>query len=1062
MLHLLSSNSQDVLVAQLSQILKIQAPADPFIGTSVLVQSDGMANWLKLQLANKLGQCSHIDFLMPSNFLWNCYRKTLPEVPERSPFSREQLRWRVAQYLAEHINEQAYQPLADYLQQNPGDLAEVQLAEAITDIFDHYLMYRPDWLLAWEGGDFTLFDQLGADLRWQGVLWEALNRRIPPELRWHRANIAEAFINKVSADDLPKQLYVFGISNMPPIMLHQLNAISKHCEVYLFWQNPCSEFWQELANPGSRAAITEALEQEFREDYFQSNHTLLTNLGQHGRDFVHQLIELDIFGGQNDIHFNLDQKVDLGRDTLLAHIQHDVLSLQRTQHAYDASIQFATSYSPAREIQALRDYVLQQLETTPSLTPGDFVVMVPNIEAYDPFFATLFNPVGTDTYLPIAISDRAEVSEQPIYQAIEQLLGLSQSRATRSDIFNLLEIAAIRAKFSIDEAQLGQLRDWCREANVFWGFNDAHWQLNGNPATGRYHWEFAIERWIQSLVFADTAPPFNNSVGGVRISGTQTELLSNFIAFIDTLKGIFDIQQGEKSPAEWQQVIIDAISQLIDGDHDDAEYLPQIYRRIDDYFQSISQAEFSRCVSFPTVSQPLLSELTSVRNSQRFAAGRINICTFLPMRSIPFRVVCMLGMGSEQIPRRVEAQQFDLSLRQPRIGDRHPTREDRYLFLEGILAAEDALYISWIGRSIKTNEEQPPSILVSELLDTLVDTTKLPRKELEALAIQHHPLQSFNPSYYSPASPLFSYDARWLLAPATAHYLDAEPITTISQTDLNIQELVAFYKDPLTTFLKHLGVSKHFFAKDTTDDERFALSNLERWSLYQALNEVALSDDIEPVLRHFELSGESPAAALGNNLSADVAQSFNESIRELKPLLPLQRHQATRRLAIPSVSDSSSDESIATPTTLSGTLPYYSSSRGNLVIQFANHSATNPKYPLQLRIHQAFLCASKLNCRAILVEKTGIKVAPAMSEKEATALLCQWIDLYHYGLTLPIPLDAKVATKVVSEKRVTEEDFENELGDRLGQFRDWQDCITLHAETFLGDVNSCFEKDVEL
>jgi exodeoxyribonuclease V gamma subunit len=1062
-LHLLSSNSQDVLVAQLSQILKIQAPADPFTSTSVLVQSDGMANWLKLQLSSKLGQCSHIEFLMPSNFLWQCYRKTLPEVPERSPFAREQLRWRIAQYLAEHINQPEYLPLNEYLQKNPGDNAQVQLAEAITDIFDHYLMYRPDWLMAWESGDFSLFNELGADLRWQGMLWKAIVTSIPTELRWHRANIAEAFINSVSAADLPEQLYVFGISNMPPIMLQQLHAISEHCEVYLFWQNPCSEFWQELANPKSRAAITAALESEFQEDNFQSDNTLLSNLGQHGRDFVHQLIELDIFGGNHDIRFNLDQKVDLGRETLLAHIQHDVLSLQQTRHHYDPSIKLSTSYSSAREIQALRDYVLQQLEADPSLTPGDFVVMVPNIEDYAPFFATLFNPVGSSTYLPIAISDRAEISEQPIYQAIQQLLGLSRSRATRTDIFNLLEIAAVRAKFSIAEEQVAQLRDWCQQANVYWGFNDEHWQQHGNPATGRHHWEFAIERWLQSLIFADSAAPFNDAVGGIRISGTQSELLSNFIEFLDTLKRTFAIQQGEKSPAEWHQIMIESFNKLIASDHEDAEYLPQIYRKIDDYFVAISNAEFTQAVSFASVSQPLLSELTSVRNSQRFAAGRINICTFLPMRSIPFRVVCMLGMGSEQIPRRIEAQQFDLSLRQPRIGDRHPTREDRYLFLEGILAAEDALYISWIGHSIKTNEEQPPSILVSELLDTLVETTALSRAELEAKAICNHPLQSFNSSYYLPDSPLFSYDERWLLTPSRAENFDSQSLEVTKHDEIDINDLVTFYKNPLRTFLKHLGVSKHYSDSELSDDERFEINSLERWKIYQKINEQGLSGAIAPVLRRFELSGESPAAAIGTNVSANLSRDFNESIKDLQPLLPLHPKQATRRLSVPSREGRCSANLDDGEIILSGTLPYYQTANGNLVIQFANHSSSNnPKYALQLRIHQAFLCAAKLNCTAVLIEKGGAKKAAAMSAEEALKLLSGWVDLYQYGLTLPLPLDASIASKVVQEKSVNESDFKDELEARISQFTDWQDAIVQHAETFMGDTNLCFEAGAKL
>ena len=1054
MLHLLSSNSQDVLATQLAQLLQLNAPDDPFQSTQILVQSDGMANWLKLQLANKLGQCANLDFIMPSNFFWQCYRNVLPHVPERSPFAREQLRWRVAEFITLNIDKPDYSQLKQYHRHNQSDRTQAELAEAITDIFDHYLMYRPDWLLQWETGDFSAFSSLGSDLLWQGKLWQGLVETVPNEQRWHRANIAAAFSQQVSSAHLPKQLFVFGISNLPPIVLHQLHDISHHCEVYIFWQNPSSEFWQELNSPTSLAAVTQALEDEFRHDSYIADNNLLANLGQHGRDFIHQLIDLDIFDGHHDINFNLDQKVDLNRETLLAHVQHDILSLQQTEHPYDRSIQLSSSYSPAREIQALRDNLLARFDADPSLTPGDVVVIVPSIEDYAPFFSALFNPVGVEPHLPIAISDRSELSEQPIYNAISSLLGLSQSRFTRSDAFDLLEIAAVRSRFGIEEKQLNTLREWCALANVHWGFDDAHWEQQGNPPTGRHHWCFAIERLLQSMLFSEDAPVFANAVGGIKISGTQSDLLSNFIEFIETLQRLYTDQQGLKCASQWHEMLANNLPALIDTDHEDCEDLPRLLARIDDYFHTIELASYRRDVSFATLSQPLLKELLSVRNSQRFAAGRINVCTFLPMRSIPFRVVALLGMDSESFPRRIEAQQFDLSLRQPRVGDRHPTREDRYLFLEALLAAEDALYLSWVGRSIKNNEEQPPSIVIAELLNYLETTTALSAAELHRVAITEHPLQAFNELYFEPQSELFSFDQRWLLSPAPYQYFDVQPLPEVSLDTIELETLLSFYRNPLRSFLKQLGVSKHYLNESIANDEPFEMEPLNRWKLYQILNEQDTDDDINRALRHFELSGSSPAAGLGEVLIGDIGRAHSTSIEVLQSLQPMDVQRGTRRVAVDNLFSE-----IEPSITVSGTVRYHSSPRGNVIIRYDNHrSAISEKSLLAARIEQAFLCAAKLSCRAIVVGSKKTLIAEPLSANDAVMLLSKWIDLYHYGLQYPLPLNAAIAAKIVNGKLVQESDIDPELALRVEDMENWLEKAGHHAMSFVGDSQHCFEK----
>jgi exodeoxyribonuclease V gamma subunit len=144
--------------------------------------------------------------------------------------------------------------------------------------------------------------------------------------------------------------------------------------------------------------------------------------------------------------------------------------------------------------------------------------------------------------------------------------------------------------------------------------------------------------------------------------------------------------------------------------------------------------------------------------NHQFVSGGVTFCTLMPMRAVPFRVVCLLGMNDGDFPRRAPKADFDL-LAQPgmaRPGDRSRRDDDRYLMLEAVLAARDKLYISWVGRNVRDNSEQPPSVLVSQLRDYLVNGWQL---DLHARTTEHA-LQPFSRRYFEDGG-LLTYAREW-------------------------------------------------------------------------------------------------------------------------------------------------------------------------------------------------------------------------------------------------------------------------------------------------------------
>ena len=230
------------------------------------------------------------------------------------------------------------------------------------------------------------------------------------------------------------------------------------------------------------------------------------------------------------------------------------------------------------------------------------------------------------------------------------------------------------------------------------------------------------------------------------------------------------------------------------------------------------------------------------------------------MRSVPFKVVCLLGLNDGDYPRQVVPVGFDLMrIGKARRGDRSRRLDDRYLFLEAILSARKRLYLSFQGYSAKDNSERSPSILLSELLEyteqtfCLAGDDVLPVKDCAENLLQHlyheHALQPFNPVYFTPdrtTGIANSFQTHWLalaqqLSVGTFH-ADKEvdfcsaPLKVLpehSQTSaVELDELLAFFSNPAKAFFTQrwqTRLTRIYEAQ--SDDEPFELDALARYIL---------------------------------------------------------------------------------------------------------------------------------------------------------------------------------------------------------------------------------------
>jgi len=203
------------------------------------------------------------------------------------------------------------------------------------------------------------------------------------------------------------------------------------------------------------------------------------------------------------------------------------------------------------------------------------------------------------------------------------------------------------------------------------------------------------------------------------------------------------------------------------------------------------------------------------------------------MRAVPFRAVCLLGMNDGDFPRRARPSDFDL-LALPgmaRPGDRSRRDDDRYLMLEALLAARDKFYVSWVGRNVRDNSEQPPSVLVAQLRDYLKAGWKM--DDLHHITTEH-PLQPFSRRYFQRGG-LLTYAGEWRNAHGADDHAvdDALPVYELEPDFvLKLSELASFLRQPARFFFRRrLGVVFADAAHVGDDEEPFGLDALERYQI---------------------------------------------------------------------------------------------------------------------------------------------------------------------------------------------------------------------------------------
>ncbi len=919
------SNRTEWLVDQLDGLLE-RDRRGPLEREHIVVEGRGMERWLSQQLARRHGIWANPGFVFPRQIVQRALDAVLGEATvvggvatqldgSADPYEPEVLLWSIAELLpdllADAILAPVFAPVQHYLQiEDPGERRLLALAERIARSFDDYVVYRPDMVLRWQ--DPTLDAELAEVQRWQPALWRALVERLGPGHMALRSELYFAALRRGARPEqgFPGRLSLFGLSSMAPLYLRMLAGLSTQVDLHLFMLDPSQQFWADIESP-VRAARRARLSGLSEEDlHLDAGNPLLAALGKQGRDFQRVLDQLEPAAEPVAEAFS-----EPTGDTLLQLLQRDIRDLLQRRPAResdptaalvieaepplawaddDDSLTVHSCHSPMREVEVLQDQLLDLFARDPGLAPSDVVVMAPDIDTYVPYIDAVFGAADEAVRIRHSVADRGVRVSHSSIDAFLKLLDTLGGRFTAPEVLDLLACEPIRTAQGIALDDLGALQRWLNEAGIRWGEDAAHRAELGHPALDQNTWRFGLDR----LLLGHALPTAGRALfAGVlpydEIEGGAAELAGKLAGFCDQLFSRRRPFAAARSLASWRELLSELLAELLEENDDNRHEHALIRGALDRLVERAELAGYRAAIDLPALQVQLEALLEGRRSSQGFLTGGVTFCSTVPMRAIPFQVVCLLGLDDAAFPRGLRSPGFDLMQQRERPGDRDPRDDDRYVFLEALLSARARLILSYQGRSLRDNAGLPASVVVRELLDAVSESVYLAGLEadgvlrgspamrqavLERLVVEH-PLQAFSPRYFdAAASPrLFSYSAQHrgtaaamrverqprplFVAGALPEFEEARPAVTVAT-------LERFFRAP-TKMLLQQGLGLHLEEGEDELDatEPIELNGLQHWQIFDAaLSSRRAGIDAGTVRAVARASGALPLQAMGEVL----------------------------------------------------------------------------------------------------------------------------------------------------------------------------------------------------
>jgi exodeoxyribonuclease V gamma subunit len=1038
----------DALVAGLAEVL-VAAPADPFTADVVAVPSRGVERWIAQSLSTALGAqpgradgvCANVVFPSPGRLVREAVAAVSGIEADDDPWAEHRLSWSLLEVIDGCAAEDWCRTLGRHLGLIDGAVEQgrrMAVAQKLAGLFTSYAAQRPtmvrDWLASRDTDGYD--NPLDADHRWQSELWRRLRHHIGTESPAERVDgAAEVLRTDPRLVDLPERLSLFGPTRLTTDQILVIDALAAQRDVHLWLPYPSFGLWQHVADATATTPSPSIPNRRDDPTADVPEHPLVRSLARDAREMQLRL------RAHTHIHEDEHLVAPSTGDTLLTALQRDI----HTDHAPtpghelrddDTSVQVHACHGRQRQVEVLRELLLGLLADDPTLEPRDIIVMCPDIEHYAPLIAATFGLSAADLEgdydnahpghrLSIRLADRSLRQTNPVLAVAARLLELADSRLTASEVLDLAAMPPVRRRFKLDDDALERIGDWIRRSGVRWGLDAEARGAYGLGRIAQNTWQSGLDRvLVGATMDEDGLRTLDDTLPLDDVDSTEIDLAGRLAEMVDRLAAAVDALDREQTLDNWVAALADAVESLVDVGPQETWQLSQARWQLTDTLTNADEHAAGTTLRLSDVRALLGERLKGRPTRANFRTGALTMCTMVPMRSVPHRVVCLLGLDDGVFPRTTRVDGDDVLARIPRVGERDPRAEDRQLFLDAILAAKERLVVVYTGADERTGAVRPPAVPLGELLDVLDRTAYVRDGRVRGRVLTRHPLQPFDSRNFVAGeltkAAAFSFDrsaydgSRALLSDRTPRppFLEhpvpeQEPLQAVE-----IDALVRFLEHPVRGFLRQrLGLSATDDEEEPSDAIPVAPNPLEKWAVGDRLLNAGLAG-IPPdrALRAEWLRGELPPGRLGDDLVGPISEEVAVLVDGSADLRRIDAELADVSLSLPS------------GITLTGTVPRI---HADCIVRVV-YSRLGPKHRMRAWVHLLALTAHapERTWRAATVGRNpssrGAKVAGSflggVTPDEALAHLDALVQVYRTGLTFPLPLSPKTSC-AYAEKR---------------------------------------------
>ncbi|MBP7901708.1 MAG: exodeoxyribonuclease V subunit gamma [Spirochaetes bacterium] len=1018
----------------------------------VIVQTEGMSKWLTLKCAELNGAVSGLEFSTPVPFCVNLMREALDR--EYNIPDKHALAWAVYSFLSSELGRSSeFAQAVSY--HNNESLRTFQLAARIADLFDQYSLYRTDMVTAWDSGKMILTEKekLPEEFAWQYHLW----RKIFSEYN-HRGQILFDFLN---SGIIPEGRYIslFGITSLSEYVLRSYGKLAEKNEIDVYVLNPSPEFWQDIRS--KREILYHSLKNG-SDGYYEEKNPLLASYGKLSREFLTILYNFSESGlfKENDTGFSLPEG-----DSLLCKIQKDIFELKSEKHKLksDNSVLIHECHSPLREVEVLYDYILDAVSAD-KMKPENIIVMVPDISGYAPFIEAVFSSPDNDKMrIPFSITDRKASSESAFINSFTDSLKFAENRYSLSAFASILKSDPVKRKFSLSGESADLAVKWLYEAGTRWGLDVKQRQKDYKLDFSEYSWSDSLQRIITGIGYGETIDSFGKYIPYPEIEGSSIEVFSAALKLFRLLEKLSLSFSEPKSISEWNDVMIEFMQNAFDTDeyYPDYRYIVKVMKQIE---EASSSAGSSLKTGFDVYSYELMRQIDFDTSQKGFISGGITFCQLLPLRSVPFDFVAILGLNSGEFPRSANNLGFDIMSYKRKMGDRSVKNDDRDLFLESILSARKKLHLSYTGRDSKTNEVKPASSVLSEFINYIRECYfNDSSDEFDKSIMRHHALKGFSEKYYDGKDErYFSYFSNRIVLPASKKK-EIHSTAKIRDELLSItpEMFAVFFCDPRKYYFeKKCGIKFRTLSDFDYDTEPLLLSGgVKKQNAKIIESYIRKGYDLKTIKSIFMNSMRLPSGSYAESAFETFIEDYGNILEYSRNL---HEKYDSRQMEISLINDFLN---------INGNMKMYSVD-SDMHSVFFIFSGKSHFYEMMAKVYHIMLSGIYDNIKTILVYKDNNKEFSKIEKDAAKKTVEKLSSVYINYLSNPFDIDIKNA---VAAWTPDYDKFENDYLDKINKtddsfvkqeklFEDYSDLAEYHFETdikriynFISPICAVFE-----